>query len=280
MSKAEEQLSLDTFRKRGEEISNAAGVRDTMHEYFFASAPRLWRSLRLFDLIDSDLGDVLEIGPFFGYVPFALRCRASSYTVLEGRDPVVEPLMELYRERDIACSYIDFFDRFGPVREATHCLDLKSDSLDRILCWETMEHFGFNPVKFVRELLRVLRPGGSACITVPNSASFQNLVGLATGRGEQHKIDGYFAHEDYECNGRKAFYGFHWREYTTSELRRLFERAGFEVRSSGSFTASQDRESIGLARRLARGASSAASALLPRFGPNAYIWARKPDVSG
>jgi SAM-dependent methyltransferase len=45
-----------------------------------------------------------------------------------------------------------------------------------------MEHFNFNPVKFVREFRRVLKPGGKAYINVPNNASFQNLVSLIFGR--------------------------------------------------------------------------------------------------
>src|SRR6185295_10763942 len=111
------------------------------------------------------LGNVLEVGPFFGYLPFLLRPASSAYTVLEGDDPVVRPLERLYQERAITLSYVDFCELFGPDRSAAHRLSFPDASFDTILCWETMEHFNFNPVKFIRELHRVLKPGGRVCIT-------------------------------------------------------------------------------------------------------------------
>ena len=62
-----------------------------------------------------------------------------------------------------------------------------ADAADHtILCWETMEHFNFNPVKFVRELHRVLKPGArGASMTVPNNAFWQHIFTLLSGRGEK-----------------------------------------------------------------------------------------------
>lgn len=223
----------------------------------------------------AELGNVLDIGPFYGYVPFVLRGQASSYTVLEGDDPSMYPLLPLYREQSIACSCIDLFEMFGPIHTATHALPLPSDSYDTILCWETMEHFNFNPVKFVRELHRVLRPGGKVFITVPNRASFQSIVGVLFGRGEKNVIQGYYQFEDYESNGKKAFYGFHWREYAPPELSSLFARANFKVKQSSSFVAFQNSGAISIPRRMARAASRMGSRLLPRYGTNVYLIAGK-----
>ena len=129
---------------------------------------RLHRTCELFGLFSNHLGNVLEIGPFFGYTPFLLRKQSSAYTVLEGNDPVVRPLESIYRQQDITLNYVDFFELFGPTRSAPHQLPLADATYDTILCWETMEHFNFNPVKFVRELHRVLKPGG-VFVIVPNA---------------------------------------------------------------------------------------------------------------
>jgi SAM-dependent methyltransferase len=267
-------MTFEQFMVRGEELSKEAKVQETLHKYFCSHAARLFRAYELFGLF-STLGDVLEIGPFFGYTPFMLRKHSSSYTVLEGDDPAAYPLEPLYQRYSIALSYVDFFELFGPTASATHKLPFSDSSFDTILCWETMEHFNFNPVKFVRELHRVLKPGGRACITVPNKASFQSLVALSTGRREKGLLDDYFTFENYQSKSKTAFYGFHWREYTPPELSHLFNRAGFKVQACSSFTAFRDEGPVGLGRKLARTLSLAGTSLFPRYGTNVYLIAIK-----
>lgn len=264
----------------GEALSRKAGVMEGLHGYFRLGADRLHRTCEVFGLFSRKLGDVLEVGPFYGYTPFLLRPQATSYTVFEGDDPAVYPLVPLYQEAGIGFSLIDLFEQFGPTLAAKHTLPLPDGRFDTILCWETMEHFNFNPVKFVRELHRVLRPGGRVYITVPNRASFQALWSLLSGRGEQAVVGSYFQFENYESNGKKAFYGFHWREYAPPELRELFTRAGFEVEVCTSFTVFQNHGPIGPVRKFARLLSQAGSALLPRHGTNVRLIATKRAAGG
>jgi SAM-dependent methyltransferase len=268
-------MTLQQFMANGEDLSKKAGVLDGLHGDFRSHVTRLHRTCELFGLFSARLGDALEIGPFFGYTPFLLRQRSSSYTVLEGNDPAVRPLEPLYKQHEIAFNYVDFFEWFGPTRSAPHKLPQADSSYDTILCWETMEHFNFNPAKFVRELHRVLKPGGRVCITVPNKASFQRIVGLLSGRGEKTEVETYFQFENYMSDGKKAFYGFHWREYTSSELSQLFAGAGFKIQTVGSFIAFRDHEHVGLGRQLARSLARTATACLPRYGTNVYLIATK-----
>jgi SAM-dependent methyltransferase len=257
------------------DLSTEAGVLDGLHAYFAQQGPRLYQSCRLFQLLQGNLGDVLEIGPFYGYTPFLLRQNASSYTVLEGDDPAVYPLKPLYDKRGISAHFVDLFELFGPTQSATHSLAFAEASFDTILCWETMEHFSFNPVKFVRELGRVLKPGGRVYITVPNKASFQNIWGLVLARFEKVGIDSYYTFEDYRSNGKTAFYGFHWREYSRGELAHLFAKAGFTLQKCDTFVAFQAHAHISALRRLARGVSSLLARVLPRYGTHVYLVAKK-----
>ncbi len=268
-------MTKEQFIERGTQISQQANVQDGLHAYFSMHAVRLYECLNIFDLWSGPLGDVLDIGPFYGYIPFVLRDRATSYQVLEGDDPAAYPLVPLYKKRSIDCSFVDLFEMFGPIKTSTHKLPFPDASFDTILCWETMEHFNFNPVKFIRELHRILRPGGKVCITVPNRASFQSLVSLLFGRAENHVIDSYYQFEDYESNGKKAFYGFHWREYTAPEQRLAFTRAGFKVLTCSTFAEFQNTGHPGAARRLARGMSRWGTKLFPRFGTTVYLVATK-----
>jgi len=269
-------ITQTEFAAEAQVLSAEANVLNGLHSYFVHQAPRLYQSCRLFHLLEKPLGDVLEIGPFFGYTPFLLRKNASSYTVLEGDDPIVYPLKPLYRQRDIGAHFVDLFEMFGPTRSATHSLDFPNASFDSILCWETMEHFSFNPVKFVRELLRVLKPGGRVYITVPNKASFQSIWAHISGRFEAAGINAYFDCEDYRCNGKKAFYGFHWREYSSGELAHLFAKAGFKLHQYGTFAAFQAHSRVSPLRRLVRGANQVLAKALPRYGTHVYLVAEKP----
>ena len=269
-------MTRQEFQARGLALSREANALDHGHGYFTSHAERLYKACAMFGLLDRKLGDVLEIGPYYGYTPFLLLPNASSYTVIEGDDPAVRPLENLYRKRQIKVSFVDLFDLFGPTHNAPHALALDSAAFDTVLCWETMEHFNFNPVKFVRELFRVLKPGGCAYLTVPNTASFQNLLGLILGRSERAHIDNYFQFEDYVSNGKKAFYGFHWREYSAPELGHLFARAGFNLRQCDTFVAFQAHGRLSLARRLARLGSAGLAALFRRYGTHVRLVAQKP----
>jgi len=204
-----------------------------------------------------------------------LRRQATSYVVLEGDDPATYPLKPLYEERKITVQFVDLFEMFGPTQTATHILPFGDATFDTLLCWGTMEHFNFNPVKFVRELRRILKPGGKAYINLPNKASFQNLVSLIFGRFEQRQVDEYFRFEDYSCNGKKVFYGFHWREYTGPELACLFSRAGFAIQSCELMVTFQDHGQLSAARKLLRYGTRLLAGVLPRYGTDVCLIAEK-----
>jgi len=264
-------MTQQEYVARGLALSREAGVLDTLHGYFVQQLPRLQRTCERFELFDRKLGDVLEVGPFYSYTPFMFRKNARSYRVLEGDDPAAYPLKPLYEKHDVKADFEDLFELFGPKHGAPHRLNYPDASFDTLLCWETMEHFNFNPVKFARELHRVTRPGGRVFITVPNRASFQSLAALLVGRGEASHIDAFFQYEDYVSNGKKAFYGFHWHEYTVNELRFLFARAGFQVARCGTIVAFQEHSHTSTLRRWARCVNQVMGKVLPRFGTHVFL---------
>jgi SAM-dependent methyltransferase len=268
-------MTLQDFEAKGLEFSREAGVVDGQHGYFLQHASRLYDTCKQFHLFDGNLGDVLEIGPFFGYVPCFLRPYASSYTVLEGNDPAVQPLKPVYEKRKINLRLVDLFDLFGPTRDTRHSLELADASFDTILCWATMEHFNFNPVKFVRELRRVLKPGGRVFITVPNKASMPNLAALILGWSEPCLVEAYYTFEDYVSDGKKAFYGFHWREYTAPELRHLFSRAGFTISRCDTSVAFQGTTDTSFKRRARRAVMNGLCKLLPRYATEIRLVGQK-----
>lgn len=268
-------MQFEQFLAAGERLGKDAGAEESCREYFVGQASRLYETCQLFGLFDAKLGDALEIGPYYGYTPFFLRQRASSYTVLEGDDPESYPLKPLYQKHAIAVHFVDLFESFGPVHHATRVLPFADATFDNILCWETMEHFNFNPVAFVRELHRVLKPGGRIYITVPNRASFQSLSGLIFGKDDKHRIDQHFTYENHHSNGKLAWYGFHWYEYTRTELEHLFTRVGFKGRCNTFVTFQNIGGKTSMLRKVARVASRSLGRLLRRYGTNVYLIAQK-----
>src|ERR1039457_1383866 len=92
-------MSHDEFIEAGAALSREANVSDGLHRYFTTHCDRIYECCRRFKLLESNLGDVLEIGPFYSYTPFVLRPQSSSYVVLEGDDPAAYSLTPLYAQR-------------------------------------------------------------------------------------------------------------------------------------------------------------------------------------
>jgi SAM-dependent methyltransferase len=270
------RMTFDEFHRQADALATRIGVRDSMHGYFTSHRTRLYETCRRFDLFQRELGDVLEVGPFYSYTPVLLRGRARSYQVLEGTDVAVAPLQPLYAEHGVAVSELELFDVFGSTPGATARLPYADGAFDTVLCWETMEHFNFNPVPFVRELWRVTRPGARLCLTVPNRASGEALFSLLTGRGQRAGVDSYFKFADYEHHGRRVFLGFHWREYTLQEFTHLFQRAGFQIADAGWMMHFQDQAALGATRKIARQLLRLLCRARPSLGKSCCLLAVKP----
>jgi len=99
-------------------------------------------------------------------------------------------------------------------------LPLAEGSCDAVLALEVLEHLP-DPPGALREMARVLRPGGPLVVTTPNAAFIHERLPTYSGRpgGQTAKP---------EADGAGHLFAF-----TPAELRRLADDAGFTVRSAG-----------------------------------------------
>lgn len=99
----------------------------------------------------------------------------------------------------------------------------RDGEFDVVIFCEVLEHLTNDPMHAMREIWRVLRPGGTLVLTTPNAARIENVVAFIEGRN---------VYDVYSAYGP---YGRHNREYTRHELHSLLGYCGFE--NQISFTA-------------------------------------------
>ena len=257
-------------------LAARAGVQAGLHEYFLQHRDRLWQTATHFDLWNLRGKKILEIGPFFSYLPFVLKEQGNDVSVIEGTDPAVYPLQPLYEQAGIGFTVCDLFENFGSPHPEKHRLPFADHQFDVVSCWETMEHFNFNPVGFLRDLGRILKPGGRIFLTVPNMAELENRLRLLCGKSVGPPVENYNLFYNYSDAGR--FLGFHWREYVLPEMDYLLRTQNLPVVSRAHLLTFQNRAHLSLARKIQRLGVKIFFAVLPSTGNVCALVAEKPAV--
>jgi SAM-dependent methyltransferase len=180
------------------------------------------RFVYTFGLVSERSGRCLELGsnPYFTTMLLReltdLELTLANYFGPGHSDPVVETVT--YNElRSGARRSVELVSRHFNVEEDD--FPFADGQLDLVLFCETIEHLLHDPLHALREIARVLRPGGALVLTTPNLARLENVTRLLTGLN---------VHDQYSGHGP---YGRHNREFTRQELELLLRHAGFEVES-------------------------------------------------
>ncbi len=130
-----------------------------------------------------------------------------------------------------AGSWADFLDRCAARHVAILSCEVEREpfplptaSIDAVLFCELFEHLHLNPFHTLKEIFRVLRPGGLLLLTTPNLRRVETLSRLWHGWGAQPPLSRTF---------REVFpsllYHRHNREYTANELAYYLARQGKDL---------------------------------------------------
>jgi SAM-dependent methyltransferase len=193
----------------------------------------LGRFLHTWGLVRADSGKCLELGanPYF-----------TTY-LLEHHTRLRLSLANFYRDKGETLETVSYVPSLGGDRvQVDHkstmfnveddAFPFDTDSFDLVLFCEMIEHLTMNPLAALREIHRVLKPGGVLVLTTPNVSRLGNVYAM---------INGANIYDPYSGHGP---YGRHNREYNRHELHRLLEFAGYEVEVS--FTADAHPQDMSL----------------------------------
>jgi len=206
------------LRSRALELRGAGRLFDPadaeMQELFAGSVDRFCDIARKLH----GLTRVLDVGAGHGMLLALLAELGHACTAVDAVDPMVRHAA-VYRSHDIA---------FHRCNIEVDRLPFADASFDAVVCCQVLEHFTHSHLPAVREMHRVLRPGGLLEIDVPNVASLRNRSRLLRGRNITYDYAEHYLDAEPVLYAGRSFYPLrHNREFTRAELRLLLERAGF-----------------------------------------------------
>lgn len=197
--------------------------------FLIAQAHRIWLTVQQLDrhVADSPAFVVLDVGAYpFAIteaIRFYLRRRCRILATVAQRLPA-EAVNRL-TAADIELLPVNLDPRVkmdDPLPGMTDYLPLPDNSVDLVIFAHVIEHI-YHPIQILREILRVLKPGGKLLMTTDHGMLLGGFLNYLNG--------GTYLHEPVETTAAMVFTEWrgHVRFYTEGDLRTLLEAAGARV---------------------------------------------------
>jgi SAM-dependent methyltransferase len=190
-------------------------------DYFRRGAKRIAASI---NMIPEGNGTILELG-CDSHFTLAMS-ELTNYTIVPQNSPNPIASCEDVQDPTVTFTRKDS----SKVQFERMLFDLESDpypfpdnSIDGVVCCEVIEHLFRDPAWMLREVNRILKPGGWFLITTPNITSYHSIRRAVMGiHPMQHAL--YFNVEKYP-----DFAIQHTREYSFWEIVELLHETGFGI---------------------------------------------------
>jgi len=209
--------NLDLIEALAETVTpDDPALADWCRVYARNAAPRLAHDLAIVERCLPRGARVLEIGAIPPLLTAALQHRGFR---VDGVDVAPDRFATAIAGLGLALHRCDVETERLPATDACY---------DAVLFNEIFEHLRINPIFTLREILRVLRPGGLLFLSTPNLRSLRGMYNFLF-RHRAHTCEGsvYRQYEKLETLGHMG----HVREYTPVEVREFLEEIGFEISS-------------------------------------------------
>jgi hypothetical protein len=146
---------VEAHRRAVQSPSHALQLQRSAHEYLEKipyDAPLREDYREFVRFLPPKLGATLELGSGHGHLARELSCRSDRYVCLELEPQVLRWLISREREQGVV----------GDI----HCLPFRDGHFDSVIANNVLEHV-YDPVSCLREVRRVLKPGGRLHALIP-----------------------------------------------------------------------------------------------------------------
>ena len=249
----------------------------------YRKALQLRRSGALFPEDDKVSADTFE-GSIdrFSWMAYELRDCRKILDVGPGGGVFVSLMHELGHEC-YTVDIIDYSDQYPwalkeKVKDYKLCnaeiepLPWEDEFFDAVVCCQALEHFTHSHLFGVREMHRVLKPGGILELDVPNVACYRNRSRLLRGKNITWDYQEFYLHAEPILQNGMSFYPLrHNREFTIDELRILFREGGFDDNRCYFLKSRRHREGLEKIKSI----GSAARDAVPSFRKSLIGFGRK-----
>lgn len=240
--------------------SMSAAVAPSKRE-LVARALELRAAGRLYPLGDAHLEDTFR-GSIDRFCDIALHLDGARRVLDVGAGHGL--LLSLLHELGHECHALDLEDRpaeqpaiYGKGIRFSSCnveadpLPYPDGSFDGVVCCQVLEHFSHSHLPAVREMRRVLRPGGVLEIDVPNVACYRNRTRLLRGKHITFDYSEHYLRAEPILYKGLSYYPLrHNREFTRDDLAQLLRQAGFERYEVSFLRSRRHREGLERVRTL------------------------------
>ncbi|MDH5668421.1 MAG: class I SAM-dependent methyltransferase [Nitrospira sp.] len=140
---------------------------------------------------------------------------------------------------------------FQPCNVEVDSIPYPDESFDAVVCCQVLEHFSHSPLPAMKEIHRVLRPGGIVEVDVPNAVSFRNRSRMLRGKHITYDYEEHYLYATPILYKGMSFFPLrHNREFTQGDLSTLLKASGFNSIDVRFLKSRRYREGFGVLKSL------------------------------
>lgn len=213
MKQYNQNLVEEAFKNLGKDLHNLSHL-DQSSYIFTTNTFQEQKNRYKHDLITLQKyfkkGRILEVGSSPYHLTYILQKLGYSITGLDINPKEFKSFINKCKLKIITCNF------------EKEKIPFKDNSFDFIIFNEVLEHLRIDPFFTLKEIQRVLKPGGKLLLTTPNLYALHKIIMFNTGQSFNDPMVEFSMLE-------KLGYMGHIREYSTNEVKKFLENAGFKI---------------------------------------------------